>query len=121
MHCFINNTKTNKIYKNVFLHTNSVFCHPPINLKKEQILVNLAEEQCFPKSVPSAKVQEDPMFPSPCYVHSISVIINLSRLFLLWNSTGATLLEKLIDDAIAQLYKTKFSTISLYLTKLYVT
>ena len=32
-----------------------------------------------------------------------------------------TLLDKLTDDAIAQLYVTKFSTISLYLTKLYAT
>ena len=33
----------------------------------------------------------------------------------------AALLENLTDDAIALLYVTKFSTISLYLTKLYVT
>ena len=31
-----------------------------------------------------------------------------------------TLLENLTDDAIAKFYVTKFSTISLYLTKLYV-
>ena len=32
-----------------------------------------------------------------------------------------SLLENLSDDAIASLYVTKFSIISLYLTKLYVT
>ena len=31
------------------------------------------------------------------------------------------LLENVTDDTIAQLYVTKFTTISLYLTKLYVT
>ena len=31
-----------------------------------------------------------------------------------------TLLENLTDDAIAKFYVTKFSTISLFLTKLYV-
>ena len=31
------------------------------------------------------------------------------------------LLEKITDDVIAKLYVTKLSTISLYLTKLYVT
>ena len=34
---------------------------------------------------------------------------------------ACALLENLTDDAIAQLYVTKFLTISLYLTKLYVT
>ena len=36
-------------------------------------------------------------------------------------ATKTTLLENLTDDAIAQLYVTKFSTISLYVTELYVT
>ena len=37
------------------------------------------------------------------------------------NKIACTLLKDLTDDAIAQLYVTKFLTISLYLTKLYVT
>ena len=36
------------------------------------------------------------------------------------NKIACTLLKDLTDDAIAQLYVTKFLTISLYLTKLYV-
>ena len=35
--------------------------------------------------------------------------------------SNCTLLKNLTDEAIAQLYVTKCSTISLYLTKLYVT
>ena len=38
-----------------------------------------------------------------------------------FNRNSTTLLENLTDDTIASLYVTKFSTISIYLTKLYVT
>ena len=37
------------------------------------------------------------------------------------NQDSYTLIENLSDDGIAQLYVTKFSTISLSLTKLYIT
>ena len=37
------------------------------------------------------------------------------------NQDSYTLIENLSDDGIAQLYVTKFSTISLNLTKLYIT
>ena len=76
----------------------------------------------------------------PCFVLNISVIDGDSwiRSFALktfsFNSCVTTyydpiwttyeysaLLEKLIDDAVAYSYVTKFSTIFLYLTKLYVT
>ena len=46
--------------------------------------------------------------------------ISLQQSFILFNF-AITLLENLNDDDIALLYGTKFSTISLYLKKLYVT
>ena len=53
--------------------------------------------------------------------HHLGQLIGVSAIPPIPSPFPYTLLENLTDDAIAKLYVTKFSTISLYLTKLYVT